>query len=581
MYSNEKELQIRVLHTCAAKHKEKKPLELFTLRCGSFDDLALGIRLHRNQEKSYDFYSVNGIRLNFEDFFCLSDKDLVYASPSGHAFCVLSFLDDFQIQHELGKGGFGTVYLAKHRVTEELRAIKIIRGNELASIEEFGKLFQEVKVLGALSHPGIEKLYSSFSYNGKIIVLLEYIPGRTLGAYLGESPSPTHAGSSSAEGAFRIGAVSESDARDIMSQLLDVISYCHSQRYVHRDLKLDNVLMVDSKDRGSPVVKLIDFGIARKCFEVSGAGTLKYSPPEVVSGSCLETSPAIDVWALGVILYRMVVGSFPFNGETHEEVRQSILTRQVFAEEKEKALVPRPCRDLLRRMLEKDRDRRIKLDDVLTHPWVRDNGRPVDCTPRNAPDCEDAKGQGGISPAPTSPSDSKDLNLNGLNININLGPGEQSPLKIIRAGECLFAQFMQKRRRGKTISSLEEAGKLIRVVTKNSIANALSLSPQRKAYRASDSMPKLELERFSSYRQVQPGTLRRKSSCNEQQVSMWTDRDRRRVSMSPPKRRYTGKLPPLRLSVGATHVDSSCRVGAVGENSCRFSSVRYGSKKHC
>ncbi len=361
MYGKEKELQVRQLHSCEAKHKKKKPIEFVTMRCTSFDDLELQLRLSQNKEKSYDFYDSNGTKQNAEDFACLGYRDVIYASPTGHEFCVLSFLDDFQILKELGRGGFGTVYLAKHKVTEELRAMKIIQGTELSSIEEFTRLFQEVKVLAALSHPGIVRLFSSFSYHGKIVVMLEYIPGRTLAKFLGGDETFGATGTANKP-------ISEDSARGLMAQLIDVTAYCHSKQYIHRDLKLENVMLLESPG-SSPIVKLIDFGIAHKCDEVSGAGTLTYSAPEIVSGSCLETEPAIDVWGLGVILYCMVVGCFPFKGATREELRQNIISQPIFG-----STVPSlspGCRDLLQRMLEKDREKRIKLKEVLAHPWVQ------------------------------------------------------------------------------------------------------------------------------------------------------------------------------------------------------------------
>ncbi len=116
------------------------------------------------------------------------------------------------------------------------------------------------------------------------------------------------------------GSLSERRTREVFVKILDAIDYCHSQKIVHRDLKLENILYSSKTNQ----IKIIDFGICGLFEEVSKAGTLRYCPPEVgielikiklVSGSNLENLPTIDIWAMGIILYKITNGRFPFTGE--------------------------------------------------------------------------------------------------------------------------------------------------------------------------------------------------------------------------------------------------------------------------
>jgi len=101
---------------------------------------------------------------------------------------------------------------------------------------------------------------------------------------------------------------------------------CHSQGVIHRDLKLENVLF-ESKARTK--IKVVDFGISGMCkgsqAEKNDAGTLRYMPPEMLHDDMSTANPALDVWAIGVMLYCMVFDKFPFNGETPDIIRHKIL----------------------------------------------------------------------------------------------------------------------------------------------------------------------------------------------------------------------------------------------------------------
>ncbi|RYZ33083.1 MAG: hypothetical protein EOP49_36460, partial [Sphingobacteriales bacterium] len=131
---------------------------------------------------------------------------------------------------------------------------------------------------------------------------MEYLEGGELGEYLKER-----------------GQLTESEALGIFKQLVDAVHFCHMNKIIHRDLKLENILF-ESKD--SNVIKVVDFGIAGLYsgykFDVSDAGSLKYMAPEVITGKNRAANPAIDVWSMGCILYTLLHGETPFNGSKRE-----------------------------------------------------------------------------------------------------------------------------------------------------------------------------------------------------------------------------------------------------------------------
>lgn len=154
--------------------------------------------------------------------------------------------------------------------------------------------------------------------------------------------------------------LSEVEARQIMKQLISALEECHGQGIIHRDLKLENVLF-ETKARAR--IKIVDFGISGVCKntfkERNDAGTLKYMPPELLQNTYTVANPAIDVWALGVMLYVMIFQKFPFEGSTPDEIKHKIINKDFSIPD------DKPASDdlieLIRGMLEKDVDDRLNL----------------------------------------------------------------------------------------------------------------------------------------------------------------------------------------------------------------------------
>mmetsp|Transcript_2829 Transcript_2829/g.2650 ORF Transcript_2829/g.2650 Transcript_2829/m.2650 type:complete len:163 (-) Transcript_2829:617-1105(-) len=160
-----------------------------------------------------------------------------------------------------------------------------------------------------LKHKNIIKLYGAFVIKNELVLLMEYADGGELIEYVEEKKG-----------------LPEVEARSLIKQVILAIESCHSQGVIHRDLKLENVLF-ETKARAR--IKIVDFGISGMCkgkrSERNDAGTLRYMAPEMISESNSTANPAIDVWAIGVMLYCMVYEKFPFNGDSPEIIKNKIL----------------------------------------------------------------------------------------------------------------------------------------------------------------------------------------------------------------------------------------------------------------
>eukprot|EP01099_Mayorella_cantabrigiensis_P004741 TRINITY_DN3611_c0_g1_i1.p1 TRINITY_DN3611_c0_g1~~TRINITY_DN3611_c0_g1_i1.p1 ORF type:complete len:268 (-),score=56.71 TRINITY_DN3611_c0_g1_i1:206-1009(-) len=207
-----------------------------------------------------------------------------------------------------------------------------------------GSLLQESASLSGLSHPNIVSLVESLHLGESFCVLLEKAPGVSLIDLLTKERS-----------------LNETEAAEITSQLVSALKYLHSKGLIHRDVKPDNVIY----DRTSRKLKLIDFEFSRKIRKwrslSSKKGTIQYSAPEVRKGSYKGSE--VDVWSLGVTVFVMVTGHFPFQEE-------DLMSRQeVF---QKPAKITPSCADLLSRMLEKNPKKRITLSEAENHPWFKD-----------------------------------------------------------------------------------------------------------------------------------------------------------------------------------------------------------------
>lgn len=176
-----------------------------------------------------------------------------------------------------------------------------------------------------------------------------------------------------------VGFVKENVARSWFSKILLGVHHIHESKIIHRDLKLENIFLKFKKQGNAEVideVKIVDFGFGVKSDKnVKGLmGTPNYMPPEALKK--LPYNQKFDMWSLGIILYVMLVGDFPFKGRDLNNLYKNIKTQPVNLDTKELAAVSDLCKDLLNKLLEKDSNLRLSSEDALKHDWFKKDKDP-------------------------------------------------------------------------------------------------------------------------------------------------------------------------------------------------------------
>lgn len=172
--------------------------------------------------------------------------------------------------------------------------------------------------------------------------------------------------------------LSEAEAAEAFRAVLKAVSFCHERRVMHRDLKLENILFACRHGDYSQL-KLADFGSSadfsrRRVFnEVEG--TPWYVAPEVLTGDYDEK---VDIWSVGVLLHILLCGYPPFDGETPSEIFEAVKRGRLDLRKDPWPAISGEAKELIKGMLQKNPYRRMKLKDLLSHPWVQGTGKPSD-----------------------------------------------------------------------------------------------------------------------------------------------------------------------------------------------------------
>lgn len=210
--------------------------------------------------------------------------------------------DRYQIVRTLGEGGMANVYLAYDTILNRDVAIKILRG-DLANDEKFVRRFQrEALSASSLSHPNIVEMYDVGEDDGQYYIVMEYVEGKTLKQLLKKR-----------------GHLTVTETVDIMLQLTDGIAHAHDSYIIHRDIKPQNVMILENG-----LIKITDFGIAMALNATqltqtnSVMGSVHYLPPEQANGE----KPTIkgDIYSMGILMYELLTGSIPYRGDNAVEI---------------------------------------------------------------------------------------------------------------------------------------------------------------------------------------------------------------------------------------------------------------------
>ncbi|KAL7269974.1 hypothetical protein RUND412_007331 [Rhizina undulata] len=256
----------------------------------------------------------------------------------------LRTVGNYQLGRLIGKGSFGKVYFATHKLTNGSKVVlKSARKDD-------ANLAREIHHHRQLIHPHIARLYEVIVTETLVWLVLEYCSGDELYNYL-----------------IKNGRLTVEQTKKIFTQLVGAVTYIHMHNIVHRDLKLENILLDKHEN-----VKLCDFGFTREYERQkllqTFCGTVCYSAPEMLKGE-KYMAHAVDVWSLGVILYALLCGELPFDEDIEEDTKMKILE----GEPKYPEDIPEESISLIKAMLSKKPALRPTLDEILSHPFLAEN----------------------------------------------------------------------------------------------------------------------------------------------------------------------------------------------------------------
>jgi len=259
---------------------------------------------------------------------------------------------DYTFLATLGQGAYGEVKKTINKATGIVRAVKIIN-KKFQTSNDYNRMMDEIHILKNLDHPNIMKIIEFYQDETKVYIVTEFYEGGELLDRLAKQNLFT-----------------ETQAANIMKQIFSAVNYCHKNKIVHRDLKPENIVYETIKE--DSILKIIDFGTSQffRQGEVlqKPLGTCYYVAPEVLKKSYTHKC---DVWSCGVILYFMLCGRPPFNGNTEKKVLEKVVKGLYEFKDSEWEGVSENAKDLIRKLLEYSPEKRLSADEALNHPWFR------------------------------------------------------------------------------------------------------------------------------------------------------------------------------------------------------------------
>ena len=256
-------------------------------------------------------------------------------------------IDFYLYGREIGCGAFGKVNLALHIGSGRLVAVKIFAKKNLKNERRIRKIRNEINILSKLRHPFVNQILDTFETDKHVFIVMEYICADLL-SFIRKREQ-----------------LSENTSKIIFKQIIEGLKYINKKGIVHRDIKLDNIL-IDLNN----TVKICDFGVSKRISEneimIDHCGTPGYIAPEIYKNKGYEGFQC-DIWSCGVTLYYMLSGTQPFRAYSLKEMEKKVVKGE-FEDIKN---VSDEANDLIRKMLVLEPEKRITINEILNHPWLK------------------------------------------------------------------------------------------------------------------------------------------------------------------------------------------------------------------
>src|SRR5262245_36457081 len=279
-----------------------------------------------------------------------------------HPAAGLPSIPGYEVEAVLGRGGMGIVYKARDLRLGRRVALKMLLAGAYAAPEERERFLREAEAVAGLRHANIVQVHGAGDHDGRPYFTMEYVEGGSLAQRLSGTPQPAR------------------QAAALLATLAEAVQAAHQGGIVHRDLKPGNVLLTAD---GTP--KISDFGLARRLQGGAGltqsgvpVGTPSYMAPEQARGQTRAIGPAVDVYALGAILYELLTGRPPCRAETAAETGLQVICQEPAPPSRLKAKVPRDLETICIKCLRKEPETRYASAGALADDLTRyGEGRPI------------------------------------------------------------------------------------------------------------------------------------------------------------------------------------------------------------
>lgn len=281
----------------------------------------------------------------------------------------------WELGKTIGAGSMGKVKLARHKETHEQVAVKIIprrstddyktaAEKERADHSKEVRTAREAAIVTLVDHPYICGMRDYIKTRYHWYMLFEYVNGGQMLDYI-----------------ISHGRLKEKQARKFGRQIASALDYCHRNNIVHRDLKIENILISKTGD-----IKIIDFGLSNTFLPLGHlktfCGSLYFAAPELLQAK-QYTGPEVDVWSFGIVLYVLVCGKVPFDDQDMPQLHAKIKRGHV----EYPPWLTNECRSLIARMLQTDPSQRATMSEIMNHPWITkgSSGPPDNFLPNRRP----------------------------------------------------------------------------------------------------------------------------------------------------------------------------------------------------